>query len=144
MRLSHRSTRLGVLLLAFLWAAPAAATDFKVVANSSVPVETIQRKELARVFMKKQIRWSNGTAVVPVDQAPDSPVRADFSRAVHQKDTAAVTAYWQRQIFSGRDVPPVTRASDNEVLAFVRATRGAIGYVEARTSAEGVKVVALQ
>ena len=34
-------------------------------------------------------------------------------------------------MFAGRAVPPAERASDAEVLAYVRATPGAAGYVSA-------------
>ena len=36
------------------------------------------------------------------------------------------------------------RASDDEVLAFVRATPGAIGYVSAGASTSGVKVITVR
>jgi hypothetical protein len=42
---------------------------------------------------------------------------------------SAVESYWQQAIFSGRSVPPLEKASDAEVLAFVRANPGAVGYV---------------
>ena len=44
---------------------------------------------------------------------------------------SAVANYWQRQIFSGRGTPPPIKESDAEVIAFVAANPGAIGYVSA-------------
>ena len=55
--------------------------------------------------------------------------------------TAAVKSYWNQQIFSGRDVPPVEKKSDAEVLTFVRSTPGAIGYVSDAAAVDGVRVV---
>ena len=53
-----------------------------------------------------------------------------------------IAEFWRQQIFSGRNVPPVEKASDAEVLDFVRGNPGAIGYVSASTSlAPDVKVV---
>jgi ABC-type phosphate transport system substrate-binding protein len=103
----------------------------------------MSRGELARLFMKKQIEWSNGMAVAPVDQSTVSMVRAAFTQDVHEQKTSAIAAYWQKQIFSGRGVPPTIRDSDSEVLAFVGATPGAIGYVAAGVPTEGVKTIAL-
>jgi ABC-type phosphate transport system substrate-binding protein len=40
-----------------------------------------------------------------------------------------VKSYWQQQIFSGRDVPPPEKQTENDVVAFVRSNPGAIGYV---------------
>jgi len=33
-------------------------------------------------------------------------IRVAFSKSVHGKSVGAVRAFWQQQIFSGRDVPP--------------------------------------
>lgn len=130
-------------VLAWLPADAAAADAFKIVAHPDVPVDRIARNDLARIFMKKEIQWSNGTPTVPVDRPAEADVRESFSRAVHQKGTSAVAAYWQKQIFSGRDVPPVTRASDADVVAFVASTPGAIGYVAPGASTSGVKTISV-
>ena len=42
---------------------------------------------------------------------------------------------------SGKEVPPATKASDDDVIAFVKATPGGIGYVSAGASTAGVKVI---
>ena len=55
-----------------------------------------------------------------------------------------MAAYWQTLVFSGRDVPPVVRHSDEEVLSFVRTQPGAVGYVSAGASTEGVRVLTLE
>lgn len=121
-----------------------AVDGFKVVANDGVPVTSLSRSELARLFLKKDVEWSNGESVVPVDQSSISLVRAAFTEAVHDKKMSAITNYWQKQIFSGRGVPPPIRGTDLEVLEFVRSTPGAIGYVAAETSAPGVKTIAIE
>jgi ABC-type phosphate transport system substrate-binding protein len=118
-----------------------AAQDFKVVAHPSVKVDSISRAELSRIFLKKQAKWPDGTAAVPVDLPITSEVRDSFSKAIHQKGTSAIDAYWQKQIFSGRDVPPVTKANDSDVIAYVRANAGAVGYVSASAATTGVKAI---
>ena len=66
-----------------------------------------------------------------------------FSKSIHGKTAAAVKSYWNQQIFSGREVPPVEKKSDAEVLSFVRSTPGAIGYVSDTASTDGVRVVTI-
>jgi ABC-type phosphate transport system substrate-binding protein len=51
--------------------------------------------------------------------------------------------YWQQMIVSGRGVPPA-KTSDQDVLAYVKANPGAIGYVGADAPTEEVKVIALK
>ncbi len=123
---------------------PAAAADpgFKIVVNASNTTTSITKEQLSRCFMKQTNTWINGATVTPVDQSATSPVRVEFSTAIHDRDVNAVKSYWQRQIFSGRGVPPPEKATDQEVLAFVRANPGAVGYVSSGTSiGDGVKVL---
>src|SRR5204863_1356169 len=136
-----------VIAIALLVLAPvstSAASSFKVIVNNAVHVDALSKKEVADLFMKRTPKWSNGTPVTAVDQSDRAPVREEFSRAVHGKPTAAVKSYWQQQIFSGREVPPVEKSSDADVVTLVRANAGAIGYVDAGTDTSGVKVVNVQ
>jgi ABC-type phosphate transport system substrate-binding protein len=111
----------------------AAQQGYVVIVNETNGVSTLSAEELSRVFLKKTHRLSNGGGldVVPVDLPESAPAREAFSAAVHGKPVSAVHAYWQQQIFSGRAVPPTEKGSDDQVVAFVRSTPGAIGYVSA-------------
>ncbi len=79
-----------------------------------------------------------------IDQERSSAVRQAFSREVHQRDADAIAAHWQTAVFSGRDVPPPIGRSDSDVVAFVRANPGAIGYVSAAEDVSGVKVLTVR
>ena len=118
-----------------------AATPWKVIVNNNVKVDSLSKKAASDLFLKKTTKWASGAAVVPVDQVDTAAVRDAFSRAVHGKPTAAVKSYWNQQIFSGRDVPPVEKRNDAEVLAFVRSNAGAVGYVSEGAATDGVRVV---
>ena len=52
-----------------------------------------------------------------------------------------VESYWQAQVFSGRDTPPVSLGSDAAVIDYVRSHPGAVGYVSRSASANGVKTI---
>jgi hypothetical protein len=132
------------LCLALVLLAPGlslfAGAGFQVIANPSVVGDQLSRQVLAGIFLKKNSRWGDGHEIVVVDQSTQSPVRAEFTRAVLQQPLPAVQAYWLRAISSGA-TPPVVRGSDRDVAEFVRTHDGAIGYVAADFAAEGVKVV---
>ena len=134
------------VLVAALAALPAAAlaAEFVLVANPSVAATAVSRAEASRMFLRLQSAWPEGGNVRPVDQAKTSPVRDSFSREVLGKSVPAVEQYWTQAIFSGRAVPPVEKRTDADVLAYVRETPGAIGYVSASTPTEGVKRLALR
>jgi len=106
-----------------------AQAGFVVVVNVTNPASSIGRSQLAALFTKKEQSWSDGTPAFPVDLPADDPTREAFTAAIHGKSAKAIRAFWQQQIFSGRQVPPPERDSDEQVLAYVRTTVGAVGYV---------------
>ena len=80
----------------------------------------------------------------PVNLSEDSPVREKFSKEIHKKKIFSIKSYWQKQIFSGRGVPPQEKASDQDVLEYVEENAGAIGYVSASAEVESYKVNVLK
>lgn len=133
-----------VVSLTLLPAGPTRAEEaFKVIVHPSNQASTITRRELADMFLKKLTRWPDGEAVHPVEPPEASTTRAHFLNAVIGRSAYAVKMFWSRRVFEGRDVPPVQKRSEDEVVAFVRSTPGAVGYVSPGTAAAGVKVVTL-
>jgi ABC-type phosphate transport system substrate-binding protein len=134
------------LLLAALLSlagAPPTAKAFIVVAHPDVPVTELPAERLSRIFLKKETRFSDALAAVPVDQPGASVVRQAFSEAVHRRAARAIEAWWQQQVFGGRGVPPVAVVDDAAVIAFVKGRPGGIGYVAATTPVTGVRVIAV-
>jgi hypothetical protein len=110
--------------------APALAGE--VIAHPSV---ALTAEEVKEVFQgDKQLAGS--TKLVPVENASQ---QADFLGKVLQSDPAKHSARWTKKAFREGLTAPATKGSDAEVMAFVKATPGAVGYVSA--SAPGVKVI---
>ena len=135
---------LGLVVAAWGLVGFASPPKYVLVVNRSNPASTLSRAEAARMFLKKVAAWPDGRAVAVIDQERVSAVRQAFSLDVHHKDAEGIAAYWQTAIFSGRDVPPPIGKSDADVLAFVQANPGAIGYVSGAAPVEGVKVLTVQ
>ncbi len=128
-----RSVRVLVVALALALAPrasqPAESETWKVIVHGASPVATLSRDEVNRLFLKKNTTWPDGSTVIPVDLPEGSAVRAAFSKAVLRKSVPEVRSYWENQVFSGRGVPPLEKASDRDVIAFVEGNPKAIGYV---------------
>jgi ABC-type phosphate transport system substrate-binding protein len=134
--------RLG-LLFAFALPAGSAAADYVVVVNPAVTTSTLARSEASRLFLRSTTQWPGGEHVKPVDLAKGSPVRAAFTKEVLGRSMGAVEQYWTQSVFSGRAVPPPEKRSDAEVVAYVRETPGAIGYVSPGANTDGVRRVTI-
>ena len=121
-----------------------AQEKYKVIVNEENAVESLTKKEISDLFLKKKINWPDDKKVMPVDQDKDSEIRETFSRDVHGKNSNAINSYWQKQIFSGRNVPPPEKKNDQEIIDYVKNNAGAIGYISASGKAAGVKEIILK
>lgn len=136
---------LALAALSFLvWTGAAVAAQFKVIVNRTVKPDSLTKQQVSDLFLKKTTKWPDGAAVAPVDQPDSSAVRDAFSKEIHGKPASAVKSYWNKQIFSGRDLPPLEKKTDAEVVAYVRSTAGAIGYVAETSETEGVRAVTVR
>lgn len=122
---------------------PAKADAFIVIVNAKNPATSVDKDRLSKMFLKKVKRWEVGDATVePFDQLESTDVREAFTRAVHGKSISAIKSYWQRMIFSGRDVPPDEQDSDGEVMSEVAKDEGGVGYVSPSAKLiDGVKTI---
>jgi ABC-type phosphate transport system substrate-binding protein len=115
-------------------------------ADSTVIVNTgntnaIADNDIARIFLGKMKKYANGDSVAPVNSKFGNTVRTEFEKKALKKSSSQVKAYWSKRVFSGKGKPPKEVVSDAEVIAFVAATPGAIGYVDAASVNDTVKSV---
>jgi ABC-type phosphate transport system substrate-binding protein len=112
---------------------------YQVIRNPDNPIETVDRQFLKDAFLKKKTTWPDGAAIRPVDLAPASTTRHQFSDDVLRRPVDAIRSYWQQRIFAGRELPPPELGNDAEVVRFVLRERGAVGYVSNEAALNGAK-----
>jgi TonB family protein len=110
-----------------------AQEGYRVIVNAANELHAASRRDVARMFLKQLTQWPDGAPVQPVNLPQRAEVRDRFCRALLDRSSAAIQAYWQNQVFSGREVPPVEQATDADVVRFVESNATAIGYVSAKT-----------
>lgn len=118
--------------------------SFKVIVNPRVVGRKIPRDVVAQIYLGRVTRWGDGNPIVAVDLSATSSVRRAFSGAVLSMPVEGVKNYWMRTPLTARR-PPMIKASDEEVIAFVTTEPGAIGYVSESTPVPpAVRVVAVE
>jgi ABC-type phosphate transport system substrate-binding protein len=127
--------------LAALSPAIAEPPVFRVIVNPANPAMKLDKQFVADAFLKKRTRWGDDRAIQPVDLGQRTSARGAFSHGILGRDVVSVRRYWAQRVFSGRGVPPPELANDSEVVKFVAAHGGAIGYVGAGAALAEVKVV---
>ncbi|NQT24971.1 hypothetical protein HQ585_06435 [candidate division KSB1 bacterium] len=128
------------LIVLFLLSNNLVAADGNVVviANNSVSVSSINSATLKLIFLGKKNSWSDGSKIVPVTLKSGNTHEA-FLGAYVQKSSSQFSSFWKQAIFTGEGTPPRSFKSAAELVAFVKNTSGAVGYVPAGTSTTGVK-----
>jgi hypothetical protein len=128
----RRPMSLLVLAMLLVAASRVIAADVYVISNAAV---SMTREEVKEVFLG-EVQFFSSLKSQPVDNAG---AQADFLANVLKMSAAKYSTSWTKKAFrDGLNAPPL-RATDAEVLIFVKGNPGAIGYV---TSAPpGVNVV---
>ena len=103
--------------------------------------DSISARELKSLYLEEKSSL-NGTRVEPVIEKRGPAHEAFLHDYLGQTDDE-LQKYYQTLVFTGRGSMPKTVSSDAEVVAYVAKTRGAIGYVGAGASVEGVKTLAI-
>ncbi|MEO8845476.1 MAG: phosphate ABC transporter substrate-binding protein [Kofleriaceae bacterium] len=136
-----RVIAIAILMVSVSRADTVGGEAFKVIVNPDNPITTVDRGTLRDLYLKKTIDWSDGTSSVPVDLSTRFPSRDQFTQQVLGKTAAQLKTYWNQQIFSGKGVPPAEADSTADMIAYVLANRGAVGYLPADVDPGRAKVV---
>jgi ABC-type phosphate transport system substrate-binding protein len=111
--------------------------DVAIIANKSVPLDSISASALKDIFTGRTMYWQDGqNVVIAVLDSTDAALSEACGMNASQFRT-----FWQRLVFSGRGQQP--RKADNAaaLVALVASTRGAIALVPADTETKGVKKI---
>jgi ABC-type phosphate transport system substrate-binding protein len=123
---------IGALVAVGLAKSAGADAAYRIIVHPQVKGTQIPRAILSSIFLKQAGRWGDGSPVQPVDQSMRSKLRQSFVTDVMQQPMFEVQVFWNRKMAAGVTPPPV-RQTDEEVIAFVAANHGAIGYISSST-----------
>lgn len=124
----HRMLASVLTLCGTLFLVPALAGDIYVISNTSI---NLPGDEVRDVFLgDKQI--ADGVKLVPID---NTAAQNDFLAKVLKVDAAKYSTIWAKKGFRDGLNPPPVKSSDAEVIAAVKATPGAVGYVTTKPAA---------
>jgi ABC-type phosphate transport system substrate-binding protein len=128
------------LLAASLFSSVAAA-DIAVIVNPS-NADSLDKTAISRIFLGKAKTFPSGTASVPLALDDSQAATDEFNTKVLNKSGAQLTAFWSKLVFTGKGQPPKSLANDAAMIAEVASTPGAIGYVDASSVNDSVRVIA--
>lgn len=131
-----------VLLIVLACLGPGIAmAELVVVVNARNGVAAMTRNEVINIFFGRNRQFFNGVEAMPVDLEDAHPKREQFYKLLVGKDLAEINAYWSRQIFTGRMQAPPRLGSTEDVIKWIAANPGGIGFVELSRADARVRVV---
>lgn len=130
----------GLALPLFLVAASASA-DVVVIVSANSTITRLTPEQATRIFLGKTDSFPNGSHAIPVDQAEGNAARDEFYSKVANKNSAQLTAYWAKIIFTGDGRPPKLLGGNIAVKNAVADSPNAIGYIDKSAVDSSVRVV---
>ncbi len=103
-------------------------------------VGRVDAPTLQRLYTGRAIEAS-GTLVTVVNLSPGHPLRERFLAQGLAQDNEKYVAYWTVRRHIGKGVPPREFKTPAEVIEFVQATPGGMGYIPASEWRQGMNVV---
>lgn len=114
------------------------AGEIVVIGHSNVP--QMDTATIQKVYTGKVISVS-GVSVVPVGVKPGSSVRNSFLHEFLNEDEEKYTAYWTVRRYIGKGAPPTEFDNAAEVIRYVQANSGAVGYIDESDLKPGMNVI---
>lgn len=111
-----------------------------VIANPSVPVDTITNIEILDFYTRDIRFWENKKPVIVFDLKPKGKVKEVFYEFLG-KSTSRMKSIWMKKMLSGEGDPPEAVDSESEMIKKVSSTPGSIGFVRQSLVTEKVKVL---
>jgi ABC-type phosphate transport system substrate-binding protein len=130
---------LGVVCLV-ICAVKVDAAELVIIGNPGLREPKIDTKGLQRIYLGKLTRWADDQAIVPV-MLKSGPVHDEFVESYLDRSLHRFVTYWRQMVFTGKGMPPRSFADEKELVAFVAATPGAVGYASSKADTKAVKVL---
>lgn len=121
------------LVATWTFSTPARSGGLYIIANTQMD---LQMQDVREIFLGNK-EYCGETRVVPID---NESAKAEFLGDVLGVDKGRYENIWIKRAFRDALDPPATELSDAAVVAFVKRTRGAIGYVRTPPGAEVVVI----
>ena len=110
--------------------APAAVPRPSLLVVGHADTPALSESTLQKIYLGKVVEV-DGKPIIPVNLARGNALRRDFMGQILAQDEDKFTAYWTVRRYIGQGSPPREFASVEEQMAYIRATPGAVGYVDA-------------
>lgn len=116
------------------------AGEVIVIANKNVSESNLSIDEIKDIFLGEKTSWQDNKKINFVI-LKDSEVHKEFLETYVNKTPMSYNSYWKKLVFVGKGKAPTTFSSAKELVDYVAATDGAIGYISSDEKTAEVKII---
>lgn len=131
--------RWAALLCAYLLASSCHA-EIAVVAAKASPIERLDAREVADIFLAKTNHLRDGSRVMPCELR-ENPLRAAFYRDIAGKTLPQINSYWTTLIFTGKGKPPRNVEALEQLIELLAKNPNAVTYLPLEQVSGALKVL---
>jgi ABC-type phosphate transport system substrate-binding protein len=117
-----------------------AHADVAVIVNPS-NASALDDDAIKWLFLGKAKSFPNGEQAIPLNQKQGSTVSDEFGDKVLGKSASQLKAYWSKLVFTGKGTPPKEQDNDAEVIKLVASNPNLIGFIDAKSVNDSIKVI---
>ena len=130
-----------VIVLSLSFLVSDGSAQVVVIANLSVPVDSITNAELYDLYAFEKRRWEDGQPVIVFDLEQDRDIRSGFFNFLG-KSPSRMKSIWLIHKLSGEGEPPEALPNKEDMITRVADTPGAIGFARIPVQNDSVKILA--
>lgn len=134
-----RMTFLTSLVMIVAVSVTSLSAEETVILNGGSALASLSEDDLKDYYLGKKASWPDGSKVVVV-VLKDGPSHEKLMSKLG-KSSSQFTTGWKKLVFTGKGAMPEQVGSEDELVAYVAKTAGAIGFVDAGKVKDGVKAV---
>ena len=138
----HKTMAVMIMICVIMsWSSPLFANEVIVIANASVPADTLDENNIKNIFLGKSSKWENNDRITVVILEYSATHKAFLEKYI-KRTPSQFANVWRQNMFTGKGKQPYKAESIEEVVNYVSNTQGAIGYASSETTLPtSVKVV---
>ena len=128
-----------ILCLSFSFA----IADVIIIANSASTDRVLTKSDMKRIYLGRKQKWKDGSPIHPA-MLKDSPVHEEFLNDYIEKTSASFMLFWKREIVAGTGLPPKSFNTEADLVDYVSATEGAVGYISSDTPHSTLQLITVE
>lgn len=131
------------LYIVLILAPVSSVAEVRIIAHPSVPLNSIRKAEVAKIFLGKTIFWNNGDKIIPVILRSGA-AHEIFLKQYLEKTPSQFSMYWKQIVFTGKGVELKSFDTESDLVKFVSETQDAVGYADDSSVSSNVKFLSVE